>query len=188
MRRMKRWRRSSWLAEGAADSARRNSSCQQAMGPQTEAVGLPTVASALSKRSEGWRRGRDSNPRAGYPARRFRGAPVTTTSVPLRLLRSLLRSLSRNDLTVLRLRPFSSGALEELLHHRAAFVFEHTAGRLETVIQRRVLVRPHGRLDRARLRLGRAVDHRARCARGPSPRRTSGTARSSHTAWRRVSR
>src|SRR6478672_1086117 len=32
---------------------------------------------------EGWRRGRDSNPRAGYPARRFRGAPVTTTSVPL---------------------------------------------------------------------------------------------------------
>src|SRR5918993_1028873 len=30
-----------------------------------------------------WRRGRDSNPRAGYPARRFRGAPVTTTSVPL---------------------------------------------------------------------------------------------------------
>jgi hypothetical protein len=35
--------------------------------------------------SEGWRRGRDSNPRAGYPARRFRGAPVTTTSVPLRL-------------------------------------------------------------------------------------------------------
>src|SRR5580765_6710671 len=31
-----------------------------------------------------WRRGRDSNPRAGYPARRFRGAPVTTTSVPLR--------------------------------------------------------------------------------------------------------
>ena len=34
----------------------------------------------------GWRRGWDSNPRAGYPTRRFRGAPVTTTSVPLRLL------------------------------------------------------------------------------------------------------
>src|SRR6188472_2622159 len=32
-----------------------------------------------------WRRGRDSNPRAGYPTRRFRGAPVTTTSVPLRV-------------------------------------------------------------------------------------------------------
>src|SRR6185369_17869841 len=31
-----------------------------------------------------WRRGWDSNPRAGYPTRRFRGAPVTTTSVPLR--------------------------------------------------------------------------------------------------------
>ena len=33
-----------------------------------------------------WRRGRDSNPRADYSARRFRGAPVTTTSVPLRYL------------------------------------------------------------------------------------------------------
>ena len=31
-----------------------------------------------------WRRGWDSNPRAGYPTTRFRGAPVTTTSVPLR--------------------------------------------------------------------------------------------------------
>ena len=34
--------------------------------------------------SEGWRRGWDSNPRAAYATRRFRGAPVTTTSVPLR--------------------------------------------------------------------------------------------------------
>ena len=33
-----------------------------------------------------WRRGWDSNPRAGYPTRRFRGAPVTTTSVPLRVV------------------------------------------------------------------------------------------------------
>src|SRR5438552_18763817 len=31
-----------------------------------------------------WRRGLDSNPRAGYPTRRSRGVPVTTTSVPLR--------------------------------------------------------------------------------------------------------
>src|SRR3954464_10870959 len=30
-----------------------------------------------------WRRGWDSNPRAAYATRRFRGAPVTTTSVPL---------------------------------------------------------------------------------------------------------
>ena len=41
-------------------------------------------ASASGRVSEGWRRGWDSNPRAGYPTRRFRGAPVTTTSVPLR--------------------------------------------------------------------------------------------------------
>jgi hypothetical protein len=32
-----------------------------------------------------WRRGWDSNPRAPYRTRRFRGAPVTTTSVPLRM-------------------------------------------------------------------------------------------------------
>ena len=36
--------------------------------------------------SEGWRRGWDSNPRAPYGTRRFRGAPVTTTSVPLRVV------------------------------------------------------------------------------------------------------
>ena len=35
-------------------------------------------------RAREWRRGWDSNPRAGYPTTRFRGAPVTTTSVPLR--------------------------------------------------------------------------------------------------------
>ena len=35
--------------------------------------------------SEVWRRGWDSNPRAACATRRFRGAPVTTTSVPLRL-------------------------------------------------------------------------------------------------------
>ena len=33
--------------------------------------------------SDKWRRGRDSNPRAGYPARRFRGAPVHVPLVPL---------------------------------------------------------------------------------------------------------
>src|SRR6185503_8111065 len=39
-------------------------------------------------RAREWRRGWDSNPRAGYPTTRFRGAPVTTTSVPLRLRES----------------------------------------------------------------------------------------------------
>jgi site-specific DNA recombinase len=49
----------------------------------------PTYAKPFDLLSQGretgnWRRGWDSNPRAGYPTRRFRGAPVTTTSVPLR--------------------------------------------------------------------------------------------------------
>ena len=50
----------------------------------------PTYASPFDLLVKGnetgnWRRGWDSNPRAGYPTTRFRGAPVTTTSVPLRL-------------------------------------------------------------------------------------------------------
>jgi hypothetical protein len=49
--------------------------------------------------SEGWRRGGDSNPRAPCGTRRFRGAPVTTTSVPLqaggRTLIVLCRSTGR---------------------------------------------------------------------------------------------
>jgi site-specific DNA recombinase len=49
----------------------------------------PTYAKPFDLLAQGvetgnWRRGWDSNPRAGYPTRRFRGAPVTTTSVPLR--------------------------------------------------------------------------------------------------------
>src|SRR5215468_10198495 len=44
----------------------------------------PEPASVASVLGEGWRRGWDSNPRAPYGTRRFRGAPVTTTSVPLR--------------------------------------------------------------------------------------------------------
>src|SRR6185295_18248564 len=44
----------------------------------------PKLTLRLARVSEGWRRGWDSNPRAGYPTRRFRGAPVTTTSIPLR--------------------------------------------------------------------------------------------------------
>ena len=65
--------------------ARRFLPCQQSHRLRAEAVGLPAVGAAHDHASEGWRRGRDSNPRAGYPARRFRGAPVTTTSVPLRI-------------------------------------------------------------------------------------------------------
>src|SRR5918994_7434136 len=66
-----------------------------------------------------WRRGRDSNPRAGYPARRFRGAPVTTTSVPLRLL---LRSVGPLDFpTSLRARgPFGAASGARLPRHSFA--------------------------------------------------------------------
>ena len=47
-----------------------------------------------------WRRGWDSNPRAGYPTRRFRGAPVTTTSVPLRRGGTATRRRSRAGGTI----------------------------------------------------------------------------------------
>ena len=54
----------------------------------------PTYTKPFDLLAEGnqtgnWRRGWDSNPRAGCPTRRFRGAPVTTTSVPLRGMNSL---------------------------------------------------------------------------------------------------
>jgi hypothetical protein len=53
---------------------------------RAERVGrsLGTTRSTQSRQRRDWRRGWDSNPRVGYPTRRFRGAPVTTTSVPLR--------------------------------------------------------------------------------------------------------
>src|ERR1035437_2081910 len=41
-------------------------------------------AKLLKTKDRIWRRGWDSNPRAAYATRRFRGAPVTTTLVPLR--------------------------------------------------------------------------------------------------------
>ena len=44
----------------------------------------PEPARSANERKRSWRRGWDSNPRAPYGTRRFRGAPVTTTSVPLR--------------------------------------------------------------------------------------------------------
>ena len=50
----------------------------------------PKQTRSASTHATGWRRGWDSNPRAGYPTRRFRGAPVTTTSVPLRKSRESL--------------------------------------------------------------------------------------------------
>src|SRR5687767_3302429 len=66
--------------------------------------GKPTVRRIPAGISRDWRRGWDSNPRAGYPTRRFRGAPVTTTSVPLRLAAVVqLETLSITDSSVCRL-------------------------------------------------------------------------------------
>jgi hypothetical protein len=56
-----------------------------------------------------WRRGRDSNPRADYSARRFRGAPVTTTSVPL-LIHFARSQAPRCALAVAAARRLPSGA------------------------------------------------------------------------------
>src|SRR5439155_7368163 len=53
--------------------------------------GFDNLLSLSVARIDGWRRGWDSNPRAGYPTRRFRGVPVTTTSVPLRSAREQSR-------------------------------------------------------------------------------------------------
>src|SRR5436190_10566830 len=104
------------------------------------ALSLSNINRLLSVIYE-WRRGWDSNPRAGYPARRFRGAPVTTTSVPLRFVTSLR---------------FRASLLEEPLHDCAALVFEKAAGRGHPVVERRMLVRAHDGFNGAGLRLPRA--------------------------------
>ena len=90
-----------------------------------------------------WRREWDSNPRAGYPTRRFRGAPVTTTSVPFRTNVSL-----------------SAGAAltEERLHQRAAVRLEHAGRDLDPVIQRRRVEHRLRRMHRAGSWFGRPVD------------------------------
>src|SRR5689334_25375641 len=85
-----------------------------------------------------WRRGWDSNPRAGYPTRRFRGAPVTTTSVPLHrgvrgpdgqpVVRETDPPLYRVVLT-----PHAARA-EERLDQRAAFVLANAGVDLEAMI------------------------------------------------------
>ena len=91
-----------------------------------------------------WRRGWDSNPRAGYPTSRFRGGPVTTTSVPLR------RGLAARNLTpagdavpldrVLLVRPTRRPPrLEEALQQLAALVRQDPFDDLDAVVQRRVI-------------------------------------------------
>ena len=59
------------------------SNCAFDHGTLCPAYVKPFDLFAKGVESGNWRRGWDSNPRAGYPTRRFRGAPVTTTSVPL---------------------------------------------------------------------------------------------------------
>src|SRR5690606_22595698 len=72
-----------------AGAGRPSRSSPEAMKAREGAPPSPLRASAGQPShlimSEGWRRGWDSNPRAAYATRRFRGAPVTTTSVPLRI-------------------------------------------------------------------------------------------------------
>ena len=76
-------------------------SCQVTMRAAHRAMPGDRPKRQFSQR-ENWRRGWDSNPRAGYPTRRFRGAPVTTTSVPLR---SCVRALVRLKPVQVRLKP-----------------------------------------------------------------------------------
>ena len=60
------------------------SNCTFDRGTLCPAYAKPFDVFATGNETGDWRRGWDSNPRAGYPTTRFRGAPVTTTSVPLR--------------------------------------------------------------------------------------------------------
>ena len=59
------------------------SACQQEISLPTNARGTGATDLRLMWPMV-WRRGWDSNPRGSCPPTRFRGGPVTTTSVPLR--------------------------------------------------------------------------------------------------------
>src|SRR5262249_11261056 len=60
------------------------SNCTFDRGSLTPTYSSPFDVLVRGNQTGNWRRGWDSNPRAPYGTRRFRGAPVTTTSVPLR--------------------------------------------------------------------------------------------------------
>src|ERR1700687_4790339 len=99
-----------------------------------------------------WRRGWDSNPRAGYPTTRFRGAPVTTTSVPLRE-----RDFSEADPVLYPCQRLSSALpllSEKRPHQRAAFVLAHATDDLEPMIVAGQIPGVNGGHDRARPCLG----------------------------------
>jgi hypothetical protein len=93
----------------------------------------------LKTKKGSWRRGWDSNPRAGYPTSRFRGGPVTTTSVPLRTdglgpvgnrCRALLSHAAGGR---------SAAGLEETLQNVAAFVREDARDHVDAMVQRRMI-------------------------------------------------
>ena len=72
----------------------RNADVGLNVGLQTRRRRKPLILNSLHENVA--ERG-DSNPRAGYPARRFRGAPVTTTSVPLRWGLQVVRLSRKNS-------------------------------------------------------------------------------------------
>src|SRR5207249_4289441 len=97
-----------------------------------------------------WRRGWDSNPRAAYATRRFRGAPVTTTSVPLRLRREPLdRRVFRPGARDGRNVPLYPPVAEEGLDQVAALGIQHAPGYCEAVVQPRRLERARRRHERS---------------------------------------
>ena len=79
--------------QGCLKERRRLASLAQGIRRDWPAMSEPGGSTKAERQVSEWRRGWDSNPRAGYPTRRFRGAPVTTTSVPL-------RSVEQQDYTV----------------------------------------------------------------------------------------
>ena len=126
----------------------------------------------------GWRRGWDSNPRAGYPTNRFRGDPVTTTSVPLRTRQSNKAKGSAWKPAPDDARPARYRRARKNLCTRSA----HSAISTPDTTTRRWLSagKLMGRGRRTRARQPSAPARRTRqcqCARARSRPRTSDTAR-----------
>src|SRR6476660_6573860 len=107
----------------------------------------------LTKKCAEWRRGWDSNPRAPYGTRRFRGAPVTTTSVPLREAELQVYRVPRP--------PEKLTSLFEEFHPQVpAFLFSHAGDDLDAMVMARQFGASSRRDDRAGSRFGGAVHER----------------------------
>ena len=116
------------------------SNCTFDRGTLCPTYAKPFDLLAVGNETGNWRRGWDSNPRAGYPTRRFRGAPVTTTSVPLLVVSAgCARDRRGANISLYR----ASTLSEKLLDKKTARLLQYTSRDREAMIEARQVKPSH---------------------------------------------